>query len=170
MKIELANIQINTILEDNFSEVQQIYLQGLETGNASFETSVPDWNKWNKQHCLHSRISVSIDNKMIGWAALSPVSERCVYDGVSEISVYVHKDFRDQGVGTILLKRLIDESESNGIWSLMSGVFPENKTSIKLHLNEGFRIVGTREKIAKMNNVWRDTLLLQRRSTKIGID
>jgi L-amino acid N-acyltransferase YncA len=169
-KILEHEISFDTIGEANFSEVQMIYEQGLRTRNATFESTVPDWSKWNQSHLSHSRIAVMYQNQMIGWGSLSAISERCVYAGVAEISVYVHADYWERGIGSIIMQKLIDESEKNGIWSLMSGVFPENEASIRIHLKEGFRIVGTREKIGKLDDVWRDTILLQRRSKIVGID
>ncbi len=169
-KIVVEDIEFVPVNEENFSEVQHIYAQGLETRNATFETTVPNWEKWNRSHTLHSRLATIHNGKMIGWGALSPVSDRCVYEGVAEISVYIHEDYRNRGVGKIIIQKLINESEQNGIWSLMSGVFPENEASIHIHVLEGFRIVGTREKIAKLDDIWRDTVLLQRRSKIVGSD
>ncbi|MFT5916662.1 MAG: L-amino acid N-acyltransferase YncA [Bacteroidia bacterium] len=111
-----------------------------------------------------------IDTIIVGWFALSPVSSRCVYGGVAEVSVYVANDFSGQQIGTKLLEKLIEESEKNGIWTLQAGIFPENKGSLKIHTKLGFREIGYREKIGKMDGVWRDTILLERRSNKIGIE
>lgn len=169
-KIQIAEIRFIPITEEDFPEVQEIYAQGIQTGNATFETTLPDWQKWDSSHLKQARIAVVFENRIIGWGALSRVSDRCVYEGVAEISVYIHTDFQGRGIGTLIMKQLIEESERAGIWSLMSGVFPENEVSIHIHLKEGFRIVGTREKIAKLHGVWRDTVLLQRRSTRVGID
>lgn len=169
MNLSETEIEYVVITEQNYPQVQLIYSHGLETRNATFETSVPDWQKWDHSHLQHSRIAIMKEDVMLGWGALTKVSDRCVYEGVAEISVYIHKDFWGQGVGTMIMQKLISESETNGIWSLMSGVFPENKNSIQLHLKEGFRIIGTRERIAQLDGIWRDTVLLQRRSEKIGI-
>lgn len=152
------------LLQEHYPEVKKIYLNGIATGQATFQTDAPDWEEWDKAHVKHSRI-ISSDNGIItGWAALTPVSGRCVYAGVGEVSVYVASAYRGKGIGSILLKELIARSEQNNIWTLQAGIFPENIASVQLHKNLGFRIVGTREKIGKMNGVWRDTILLERRS------
>lgn len=162
--------RIVAINQANFPGVQLIYAQGIATGNATFETAVPDWHKWDASHLVHSRIAVMIQDQMAGWGALSPVSERCVYAGVAEVSVYVHEAFQQMGIGSIILQQLIESSEANGCWSLMAGIFPENEASLHLHEKFGFRVVGTREKIGNMQGRWRDTVLLQRRSLVVGID
>ena len=161
-------IKISKLDSAHWPQVKNIYEEGIQTGNATFEQQAPEWEKWNEGHLPHSRI-VALDNdEVAGWAALSPVSERCVYAGVAEVSVYVAKKFRGKKIGTLLLKQLIAQSEINGIWTLQSGIFPENVASIKLHEANGFRIVGYREKVGQMNGVWRDTTLLERRSKLIG--
>jgi len=150
--------------------VLEIYRQGLMTGNATFETTVPTWEDWNRGHLKHSRLVARDGSSILGWAALSPVSGRCVYGGVAEVSVYVGESGRGKGVGTALLVGLIASSEREGIWTLQAGIFPENEASIKLHLNHNFREVGRRERIGKMNGVWRDTVLLERRSEVVGMN
>ncbi|UXP33023.1 GNAT family N-acetyltransferase [Reichenbachiella agarivorans] len=155
--------------EADWTQVSEIYQEGLNTGNASFEMSAPNWNDWDNGHLKDCRIVAEIDNKIVGWSALSPVSSRCVYGGVAEVSVYVSSIFSGQKIGTKLLEKLIDESENNGIWTLQSGIFPENKGSVIIHKKLGFREVGYREKIGKMNGIWRDTILLERRSNKTGL-
>lgn len=161
---------IEKLVESHYAKVKEIYLQGIATGHATFQTEAPSWAEWNNTHLPHSRIVLSAGNEISGWAALTPVSSRCVYAGVAEISVYVSTDQRGRGVGNLLLKELIKESEANSIRTLQAGIFPENEASLKLHYKNGFRMVGTREKIGKMNNIWRNTVLLERRSKIIGID
>lgn len=156
--------------KNDWKEVSKIYKEGLDTGNATFETNVPDWGEWDSGHLKNARILVEIENEIVGWTALSPVSSRCVYGGVAEVSVYVTPKYSGQKIGTKLLDKLITESEKNGIWTLQAGIFPENKGSIIIHERLGFRKIGYREKIGKMNGVWRDTVLLERRSGKIGIE
>ncbi len=162
-------MELNELKENHYSAVKKIYLEGIATGNATFQTEASNWEDWNNSHLLHSRF-IAIENGTIaGWAALSPVSSRCVYAGVAELSIYIGTDFRGKGLGDKLLKAIIHSSEENGIWTLQSGIFPENLSSIALHEKNGFRIVGKREKIGKMNNAWRDNLLLERRSALTGI-
>ncbi len=152
----------------DWEQVRSIYLEGVATGQATFETEAPSWEKWNAGHLQNARLVARDGGKVLGWAALSSVSSRCVYGGVAEVSVYVGKDGRRQGVGRALLESLIEESERNEIWTLQAGVFPENTASVNLHLRCGFREVGRRERIGKLGGVWRDTLLLERRSKKVG--
>ena len=153
----------------DWEEVSKIYSEGLDTGNATFETNVPDWNDWDNGHLSDGRIVAEKDGKVVGWSALSPVSSRCVYGGVAEVSVYVSSEYKGQKIGTRLLERLIKDSEDMGIWTLQAGIFPENKGSIIIHKKLNFREVGFREKIGKLNGIWRDTILLERRSKKTGI-
>jgi L-amino acid N-acyltransferase YncA len=144
--------------------VLEIYTLGLETRNATFETVVPHWNEWDLKHLKHSRFVYENNDMILGWIALSPVSDRKVYEGIAEVSIYVDINFVCQGIGSALMERAIISSESNGIWTLFSSVFPENKATLRLHEKFGFRIIGTREKIARLNGIWRDTVLLERRS------
>jgi L-amino acid N-acyltransferase YncA len=159
---------IEKITETHQFDLSKIYLEGIATGNATFQTTAPTWEEWNKSHLLHSRLVAVEDGQVLGWAALTPVSSRCVYGGVAEVSVYVAKEARGKGVGSALLSALIESSEQHQIWTLQSGIFPENEASIKIHQKCGFRIVGLREKIGKMGEVWRDNLLLERRSNLVG--
>ena len=157
------------MLPEHWPSVKKIYQEGIATGNATFQTTAPEWEEWDAAHVKKSRL-VSIEhNNVLGWAALTAVSGRCVYGGVAEVSVYVAADARGKGVGKKLLQALIDESEKNNFWTLQAGIFPENESSIKIHTGCGFRIIGRREKIGQMDGVWRDTLLLERRSTITGI-
>src|SRR4051812_45724240 len=154
----------------HWEAVKEIYEEGIATGNATFQQSAPPWEEWNNSHLQHSRIVAKEDNNVLGWAALTPVSGRCVYAGVAEVSVYVNDKARGKGLGKQLLQKLIEESEVNGIWTLQAGLFPENTPSIKIHEACGFRFLGTRERIGKMNGDWRDTLQLERRSKTVGIN
>ena len=155
--------------EIDWEPVSEIYQEGINTGNATFESTVPDWNAWDKAHLKICRFVAVINNTIVGWSALSPVSSRCVYGGVAEVSVYVSLKFSGQKIGTKLLERLIAESEAHGIWTLQAGIFPENKSSIIIHERLGFRQVGYRERIGQMNGIWRDNLFLEKRSTSVGI-
>jgi L-amino acid N-acyltransferase YncA len=162
-------MQIISMLPLHWEVVSKIYAEGLSTGNATFQTTVPTWEEWDKAHVANSRLVAVENNEVLGWAALTPVSGRCVYAGVAEVSVYVADAARGKGVGKKLLQALIEESEKNNFWTLQAGIFPENEGSVKIHLNNGFRIIGSREKIGAMNGIWRDTLLLERRSDKVGL-
>lgn len=160
---------ITALLPNHWPAVKMIYEDGLATGQASFQTSAPSWDEWDNGHLAHSRL-VALDGETVaGWAALTPVSGRCVYAGVAEVSVYISAGHRGQGVGKDLLNALITESEANGIWTLQAGIFPENTASIRLHESAGFRQVGIRRRIGKMGDRWRDTILLEKRSTTIGL-
>jgi phosphinothricin acetyltransferase len=161
---------IDRMDDADWEQVRLIYLEGIATGDATFETEAPSWEKWNAGHLSHSRLVARSADVVKGWAALSPVSDRCVYGGVAEVSVYVGKEHRGEGVGRALLEALVSASEHNGIWTLQAGIFPENTSSVALHKRCGFREVGGRERIGKMKEVWRDTLLLERRSKVVGVD
>src|SRR5580700_1266205 len=160
--------QITPMQPDDWLAVREIYREGIATGDATFETDVPDWEKWDNSHRQDCRLVARIREKVLGWAALSPVSGRCVYAGVAEVSVYVAAAARGSGVGKALLQALIEESELHRIWTLQAGIFPENAASIALHKSRGFREVGVRRRIGKLGDTWRDVLLLERRSSKAG--
>jgi L-amino acid N-acyltransferase YncA len=155
---------IKPLTAGHYSTVKKIYEQGIATGQATFQTNAPDWDEWNQSHLAHSRFVAIENNEVIGWAALTPVSGRCVYAGVAEISVYIDERYRGRGIGKKLLQRLISESESHKIWTLQAGIFPENISSLKIHESLGFRKVGYREKIGQLKGMWRDTVLLEKRS------
>ncbi len=151
------------------SAILEIYQHGIDTGNATFETEVPSPEALEEKFLSHSRIAAIEGDKVIGWAALSPTSKRDCYKGVAEVTVYVHKNHQGQGVGKMLLKELIRQSEANGIWSLLSVIHQENRASIHLHEQCGFRVIGYRERIAQLNGVWRTTIMMEKRSQTIGI-
>ena len=155
----------------DWPEIREIYAQGIATGNATFETDLPDWKKWDASHRQDCRLVARAGEPpfLLGWAALSPASARRVYAGVAEVSVYVATEARGRGVGKVLLQALIQESESAGIWTLQAGIFPENTTSIALHQSLGFREVGIRQRLGKLGERWRDVVLLERRSSKVGL-
>jgi phosphinothricin acetyltransferase len=163
-------IKIRFMATADWDSVGAIYLAGIATGQATFETELPTWGNWNLAHLAAPRLVAVADDTILGWAALSSVSTRSVYAGVAEVSVYVGEPARGKGVGSLLLKTLVQESEKHGIWTLQAGIFPENSASISLHKSCGFREVGRRERIGKMDGIWRDTLLFERRSTLIGVD
>jgi phosphinothricin acetyltransferase len=168
--MSVVTLAIDKLVADDWLQVRSIYLEGIATGHATFETYAPDWDTWDRNHLSSGRLVARNDESVIGWAALSPVSGRCVYAGVGEVSVYVAKPARGRGVGRLLLTSLIDQAEQNGLWMLQAGIFPENASSIALHRSCGFREVGRRERLGKLNGVWRDVVLLERRSRKVGID
>lgn len=169
--VEWGNMSlvIDQMKADDWEQVRAIYLEGIATGQATFETNAPSWEQWAAAHLEHLRLVARNGTNILGWAALSQVSNRCVYGGVAEVSVYVGEHGRGQGIGRALLEALVEASERHGIWMLQAGVFPENKASVDLHLRCGFREVGRRERIGRLHNVWRDTLLLERRSKSVGI-
>jgi len=154
---------------ENWPAVREIYREGIATGNATFESELPDWEKWDSNHRQDCRLIARKEEQVLGWAALSPVSGRRVYSGVAEVSVYVAAAARGTGVGKSLLQALIAESELHGIWTLQAGIFRENAASVALHKSCGFREVGVRQRIGKLGGTWRDVLLLERRSATIGV-
>ncbi len=161
-------MQIRPIQSSHFEAISDIYLQGILTKMATFQTTTGTWEEWDSSHLVHSRLGTFVDNQLIAWAALSQVSSRCVYGGVAEVSIYIHESYRGQGVGKALLKALINDSELHGIWTLQSGIFPENKGSIVLHEHCGFRKIGFREKIGQLDGIWRDNIIMERRSRIVG--
>lgn len=165
----VSAVRIRSLTAEDWPAVSSIYQEGIGTGLATFETATPTWADWDKRHLPRARF-VAASECVIGWAALTPVSSRPVYGGVAEISVYVAGDWRGKGVGRELLEALITESENHHIWTLQASIFPENEASMKLHQRAGFRVVGTRERIAQLNGAWRDTVLMERRSLVVGCD
>lgn len=150
--------------EAHWPAVRQIYEQGIATRNATFATEAPAWAEWDARHLKTCRLVGFRNGEIVGWAALSPVSSRQVYRGVQEVSVYIAENARGQGIGLQLLNALVAESERIGIWTLQAGIFAENAASIRLHEKAGFRVVGHRERIARLDGQWRDTVLMERRS------
>jgi phosphinothricin acetyltransferase len=163
------DIVIEEMVAKDWPAVRAIFEEGLATRNATFETTVPDWEDWDRGHLPSCRLVARSSGQTVGWAALSPVSDRCVYGGVAEVSVYVAGPAQGQGVGKKLLLALIDSSEHVGIWTLQAGIFPENQPSLALHEGCGFRIVGQRERLGQLYGTWRDVLLMERRSRIVGI-
>ena len=163
-------VKIKKMNANHWVDVARIYKEGIDTRIATFEKIVPNWETWNVNHLKQCRFVASICDEIVGWAALSPVSSRCVYGGVGEVSVYVTQTKRGNKIGEKLLKKLIKESEKSGLWTLQSGVFPENKASIKLHQKLGFRTIGYKEKIGQLDGLWKDNILLEKRSKLIGIN
>src|ERR1039457_1160305 len=162
-------MQIAKMTAGQWPQVKAIYENGIATGQATFQTSAPDWKEWDKAHVETCRLVAIDDDKVIGWAALTPVSGRCIYAGVGEVSVYIDEPARGKGIGKALLEELIKESELHNFWTLQASIFQENIASIKIHQSNGFRIIGNREKIGQRNGVWRDTVLLERRSTRVDV-
>ncbi|RXE56385.1 phosphinothricin acetyltransferase [Methanoculleus taiwanensis] len=151
-------------------DLHRIHLEGIATGNATFESEAPSWERWDAGHIRSCRFVAVGNGKILGWAALSPYSGRPVYAGVAEVSVYVGKDARGLGVGSALLAELIAASEREGFWTLQAGIFPENEPSLALHKKHGFCVVGRRERLGRMKDgTWRDVLLLERRSLRAGL-
>lgn len=157
------------ITPKNYPQVAAIYTEGIKTGMATFETSIPNWEKWDASHLPFGRIVVMDNTTIMGWGSLAPVSSRCVYGGVAEVSVYVAEHARGKGYGKKLLLELIKISEENGLWTLQSGIMKANEASKQMHLKCGFRVIGYREKIGKLNGEWLDNVILEKRSNRIGI-
>ena len=162
------DVHVEVFEASDWPGVAAIHMQGIETGDATFETAPPEWSEWDSTHRDDCRLVARVNGDVAGWAALSPVSDRCVYGGVAETSVYVASAMRARGVGGALLRHLVAASEEAGIWTLQAGLFPENERSLRLHLSQGFRIVGVRERLGRSQGTWRDVLLLERRSSVVG--
>ena len=157
-------MQIEPLRSDHWQDVARIYAEGIATRNATFETEVPSWEAWDRAHLDEHRLVATERAAVLGWAALVPVSDRCVYGGVVENSVYVAASAQGRGVGRALLAALVASTEAAGIWTIQTGIFPENEVSIRLHERAGFRVVGRREQLGKLDGAWRDVLFLERRS------
>jgi phosphinothricin acetyltransferase len=168
MTSDSTAVRIAEMGPEHAEQVLTIYQLGIDEGNATFETTAPDWEVFDKAKLpAHRLVALDEDRRVLGWAAVTAVSERCVYGGVVEHSVYVHPDTRGRGVGAALLDALISSTEAAGIWTIQSGIFPENTASLALHRRVGFRVVGTRERIGRHHGIWRDVVLLERRSPTV---
>lgn len=169
MDINQVKYHIDCMNSSNWGQVKQIYLDGIKTGLATFQTEAPEWDEWDQNHVKACRIVARSEDSILGWAALSPTSSRCCYKGIGEVSIYISETCKGQGIGTALLKHLISESEDNGFWTLQSAITRENKASLALHAKCGFREIGYREKIAQMpDGTWHDVVLVERRSRVVG--
>ena len=157
------------MLPSDWDAVQAIYQEGIATGDATFETDAPPWERWDAKHVPAARLVAVRGAALLGWAALSSVSDRCVYAGVAEVSVYVAESARGAGVGRSLLEALVTASEQAGFWTLQAGIFPENAASLAIHSACGFRVIGRRERLGQLQGRWRDALLLERRSPVVGV-
>jgi L-amino acid N-acyltransferase YncA len=166
--IATTAIELRDLRPGDWPEVASIFEAGIATGNATFETEAPLWDAWDACHLQDHRLVAVENGRVIGWAALSPVSERCCYSGVAENGIYLSPEAQGRGVGRMLLERLVADSERAGIWTIQAGIFPENVASVQLHMRCGFRIVGTRERLGKLDGAWRDVVLLERRSEDIA--
>jgi phosphinothricin acetyltransferase len=160
---------IEPLQPSDWEEVRAIYLEGIATRNATFETGAPSWPRWHSSHVSFGRLVAREDGVILGWSALSPVSDRCCYSGVAEVSVYVGARHLGHGIGTALLRATIEASEKNGIWTVQAGIFPENLASLALVKKCGFREVGRRKRLGQLDGAWRDVLLLERRSEIVGL-
>jgi phosphinothricin acetyltransferase len=165
----MVAIAVEPMRASDWPAVAGIYQQGIDTGDATFETHVPSWEAWDAGHLSAARLVARDEGRVVGWAALSPVSDRCVYGGVAEVSVYVAGAARGRGIGRRLLEALALASEEAGIWTLQAGIFPENEASLAIHRSCGFRVVGRRERLGRLAGEWRDVILLERRSRSIGV-
>jgi phosphinothricin acetyltransferase len=157
-------LELRELRHEDWPAVKAIFEQGIAGGQATFETEAPAWEDWDRTHLEGHRLVALQGGEVVGWAALSPVSERCCYEGVAEDSVYVADGAQGRGVGRALLAELIERAEGGGFWTLQAGIFPENTASVELHKRCGFRVVGTRERLGHQHGVWRDVVLMERRS------
>lgn len=166
----MTAVAIRVMAADDWPAVRRIYREGIAGGMATFETAAPDWPEWDRGHRADARLVADDGGVVVGWAALLPVSRRPAYVGVAEVSVYVATAHQGRGIGRMLLERLVETSETVGVWTLQAAVFPDNAASIRLHERVGFRVVGRRERIGTLRGVWHDTVLLERRSARVGLE
>jgi phosphinothricin acetyltransferase len=165
----VMDLVIEDMKSDDWPSVREIYEEGIASGVATFERAAPSWEEWNTGHLQECRLVARMDGRIVAWAALSPVSDRCVYGGVAEVSIYVAASSGGRGIGKALLDALIKESEKIGVWTLQGGIFPENEASVRLHRSCGFREVGRRERLGQLEGEWKDVLLMERRSRVVGV-
>ena len=163
----VVEVRVDALTAGDWPAVSAIYAEGIDTRNATFETDVPTWAEWDASHLSEARVVARRDGEVVGWAALSPVSGRPCYRGVAHNSVYVARGARSQGVGRALLNELVQLAEEAEIWTIETGIFPENLASLQLHLSCGFRVVGVRERLGRLDGTWRDVVFLERRSKEI---
>ncbi|WP_100012341.1 GNAT family N-acetyltransferase [Lentibacillus sediminis] len=163
-------IIIENMKSTDWEQIREIYIEGIHTGNATFDTEAPEWGGWDNKYLPECRLVAREGDAVLGWAALLPTSSRAAYAGVAELSIYLRASAAGKGLGTRLMQALIEESEADGFWTLQSGIFPENETSIRLHKRAGFREIGVRQRVGKLNGAWRDVVMLERRSTVVGVD
>jgi phosphinothricin acetyltransferase len=164
----MTDLVLRPLTRADWPAVEEIYEEGIATGHATFEVAAPGWDEWDADHSPCCRLVAEEDGAIVGWAALSPISDRCAYGGVAEVSVYVAGEVRGRGIGTRLLEALVEASEDAGYWTLQAGIFPENIGSVRIHERCGFRILGVRERLGKLHGVWRDVLFMERRSSVVG--
>ncbi|WP_010098329.1 GNAT family N-acetyltransferase [Ornithinibacillus scapharcae] len=164
------DIVITSMDPFDWDQVEAIYVEGIQTGNATFDIAPPMWKDWDRGHLRHCRLVARENNQVVGWAALSQSVHKEAYSGVAEVSIYISQDVAGKGVGTMLLEELIRSSEEHGFWTLQALIFPENKASLQLHTKLGFEVVGTRKRVGKLHGQWRDVVFLERRSTIVGVD
>jgi L-amino acid N-acyltransferase YncA len=161
-------MELEPMRPEDWPAIRAIYEAGIATGDATFETAAPDWPAWDATHLADHRLVGRLDGRVVGWAALAPVSDRCAYAGVAEDSIYVAPEAQGRGVGRALLMAVVASAERAGIWTVQTGIFPENQPSVRLHEACGFRVVGVRERLGQLRGRWRDVLLLERRSPLIA--
>ncbi len=161
---------IREMVEADWDAVRAIYADGIATGDATFDTEPPSWEGWDRAHLACPRLVAQLGGEVVGWAALTPVSDRCAYAGVAENSLYIARSAQGRGIGRRLLQRLIEGAEQAGIWTVQTGIFPENVASLRVHERCGFRVVGVRERLGKLDGRWRDVVMLERRSPVAGTD
>ncbi|SDN10610.1 phosphinothricin acetyltransferase [Psychrobacillus sp. OK028] len=164
------NITISKMISSDWDRVREIFIEGIQTANATFRTEAPNWEDWDQGHLNICRFVAKLDGEVVGWVALSPVSTMVAYSGVVEVSIYIASVAAGKGVGSQLLQQVIESSEQNKIWTIQALIFPENIASINLHKKFGFGVVGTRKQMGRLNGVWRDVVLLERRSDIVGVE